>query len=161
MATITVVLPEKVLEALEKKARSEGKTIEELISEALFEQLNIADTEAKMELHLKLCEKYMHEAEDFLAKRDYVQASEKTWGAASQMVKAVAAKRGIKLRSHRELWEFITNLSKEHPDWNLLSMFHIANSLHVNFYENWLTAEAVTSGINTIKLFIEKLRELV
>ena len=161
MAAITVVLPGKALEALERRARSEGKAVEELIGEAVFDRLNIADPEAKMELHLKLCEKYKREAEDFLAKGEHLQASEKAWGAASQILKAVAAKRGIELSSHRELWEFTTNLSKEHPDWNLLSMLHVANSLHINFYESWLTAEAVTNGINTIKLFIEKLKKLV
>ena len=110
---------------------------------------------------VKLCQKYMREAEEFLAKKDYVQASEKAWRAASQMVKVVATKRGIELRSHRELWEFVTNLSKERPDWNLLSMFHVANSLHINFYEDWLTDEAVVNGINTVKEFIEKLGKLV
>jgi hypothetical protein len=42
----------------------------------------------------------MREAEEFLAKKDHVQASEKAWGAASQMVKAVAAREGKELRSH-------------------------------------------------------------
>jgi len=84
----------EALEALEERAESEGKAVEELIIEAVFKQLNIADPEARAELHLKLCEKYMREAEDFLAKKDYVQASRKAWGAASQIVKASAAKEG-------------------------------------------------------------------
>jgi non-ribosomal peptide synthetase component E (peptide arylation enzyme) len=37
----------------------------------------------------------LREAEGFLVKGDYVQASEKGWVAASQMVKAVAAKGGV------------------------------------------------------------------
>jgi len=144
-----------------KLSKAEGRTLEELVGEAVFKQFNVTDPEAKAELHLKLCQKYIREAEDLLRKKDYVQASEKAWGAASQAVKAVAAKRGIDLRSHGELWKFITTLSKEHPNWNLLNMFHTANSLHINFYEGWLTAEAVTNGIDTIKALIEKLRELV
>ena len=47
-----------------------------------------------MEVHLALSEKYLKEAEEFLEKGDYTQASEKVWGAASQIVRALAAKRG-------------------------------------------------------------------
>jgi len=35
----------------------------------------VYDPEARAELHLKLCEKYMREAEELLEKKDYVQAS--------------------------------------------------------------------------------------
>ena len=158
---ITLELPERLIIKLKKLSRVKEKTLEELISEAIFKRFNITDPEVKAELHLKLCQKYMREAEDFLAKKDYVQASEKAWGAASQIVKAVAIKRGIELKSHRELWKFTTNLNKEYPDRNLLSMFHVANSLHINFYKDWLTSEAVINGIETIKIFIEKLRSLI
>ena len=39
--------------------------------------------------------KYLREAEELLEKKDYPQASEKLWGAAAEIVKAVAAGRGI------------------------------------------------------------------
>lgn len=38
----------------------------------------------RVEVHLKLCERLLREGEELLAKKDYVQASEKFWGAASQ-----------------------------------------------------------------------------
>ncbi len=161
MVEVILDLPETLIAKLKELSRAGEKTLEELISEAIFEQFNINDPEAEAELHLKLCQKYMREAENFLAEKDYVQASEKAWGSASQIVKAVAAKRGLKIKSHRELWEFLTDIDKEHPDWNLLGMFHVANSLHVNFYENWLTPEAVINGVNTVKKFIEKLRKML
>jgi hypothetical protein len=72
---ITIALPKKVLEALERRSATEEKAVEEFISEAVLERLGIADPEARAELHLKLCEKYMREAEVFLEKKDYVQAS--------------------------------------------------------------------------------------
>jgi hypothetical protein len=43
---------------------------------------------------LELPERYLGEAEELLARGDYVQASEKAWGAAAQIVKAVAAREG-------------------------------------------------------------------
>jgi len=47
----------------------------------------------------------------------------------------------------------VTKLDKERPEWDLLNFFHAANSLHVNFYENWLTPEAVARGVSAIKDF--------
>ena len=55
----------------------------------------------------------MREAEDFLARKDYVQASEKAWVAASQMLKALAAKEGRELRSHAELWKYADELAEK------------------------------------------------
>lgn len=81
LVTISVILPDKALKDLEKKAKSEGKSVEELVGEAILKELGVKDLQAKAELHLKLCEKYVREAEEFLAKKDYAQASEKAWGA--------------------------------------------------------------------------------
>jgi len=108
--------------------------------------------------YLDLLNKYLAEADDMLAKEDFAQASEKLWGAAAEAVKTVAAARGIELVSHRDLWEFTTTLDKEHPGMGLLNLFHIANSLHVNFYENWLTPENVKIGSEAVRELVEKLR---
>jgi len=160
VVAITVVLPEKALEALEKRSESEGKAVEELISEAVFEQLDIADPGARVELHLKLCEKYMREAEDFLAKKDYVQASEKAWGAASQMVKAAAAKEGKELRSHAALWEYVDTLAEKLEDVELRHQWGRANNLHQNFYENWMPPREVELSVGDTKNLLEKLRKV-
>lgn len=55
------------------------------------------------ECYSNLMEKHFREAETFLAKSDFVQAGEKLWGAAAEMVKVVAAKRGVELRTHGDL----------------------------------------------------------
>ncbi|MEM2849760.1 MAG: PaREP1 family protein [Candidatus Bathyarchaeia archaeon] len=159
MVTINVVLPGKVLKELEEVAGSEGKSLDELVSEAVLRQLNIKDPEAKVELHLKLCEKYMYEAEEFLAKKDYVQASEKAWGAASQIVKALAAKKGRELRGHRALWEYLDELAEELKDIELRHLWGRANNLHQNFYENWMPPRDVELSVKDVKTFIERLKK--
>ena len=58
---------------------------------------------------MRLNDKYLQEAEALLDKGDYVQASEKFWGAAAEVVKAVAVKRGIELKSHGELMDLYLN----------------------------------------------------
>jgi len=102
------------------------------------------------EAYLKLLDGYLREADEALTKENFSQASEKLWGAAAEAVKAVAAVKGIELRGHRDLWEFVTELDKGRPEWDLLNLFQAANSLHMNFYENWLTPEAVARGANLL-----------
>jgi hypothetical protein len=157
---ITIVLPKKALEALERRSASEGKAVEELINEAVFKQLGIADPEVKTELHLKLCEKYMREAEEFLAKKDHVQASEKAWGAASQMVKAVAAREGKELRSHAALWDYVDALAEKLKDVELRHLWRTANALHQNFYENWMPPREVELSVRDVKSLLEKLKRV-
>lgn len=72
-------MPDRALKDLERRAGSEGKSLKELVSEAVFGKLDIKDPQIKAELHLKLCEKYMREAEKLLAEKDHIQASEKAW----------------------------------------------------------------------------------
>ena len=119
------------------------------------------DTSKKAEHHSNLMRKYVKEAEDLLAKGDHVQASEKLWGAAAEVVKEIAAKRGVELRTHGDLWEFVTKLRIELKDPELSRLFLQANYLHQNFYEGILPLEAVIDGAEAVKEFIGKLERLV
>jgi len=114
----------------------------------------------KVKNYLSLNNKYLKEAEALIDKGDYVQASEKFWGAAAEMVKAIAAKRGSELRSHGELYRFITSLSKEFSAPELLRLFAAASSLHQNFYENWLPPEMVVDYGQAVKEFVTRLTKI-
>lgn len=65
--------------------------------------------------YLRLNGKYMAEAEELLAKKDYSQASEELWGAPVEVVKAVAAKRGTQLGTHRSIADYVSKLAKDKP----------------------------------------------
>jgi hypothetical protein len=60
-----------------------------------------------------------------LAKGDYTQASEKLCGAPAEIVRAVAARRGIKLSAHKSLTKFVVGLDEEHPRLNLATEFSV------------------------------------
>ena len=99
---ISLVLPKKLEERIKNESKRLEVPEEELVLKAILEFFKESlDPESKVEIHLKLCEKFLKEVEELLARGDFVQASEKAWGAASQIVKAVAARRGVELRSHR------------------------------------------------------------
>jgi len=101
----------------------------------------------------------LREAEELSAKGDYVQASEKAWGAAAQIVKAVAAKKGKELRSHGDLWRFVLEVAGENDE--LSRLWHVTNTLHQNFYGGWIPPEGVRRAVEDVKRFVGKMRELL
>jgi len=158
----SIILPKKIEKRLKEESERTGVSEEEIILEALSKTLKEPiDPETKAEIHLKLSEKYMVDAEDFLKRGDYVQASEKAWGAASQIVKAIAVKEGKELRSHGELHKYIVKIVKENRDEEIRLLWQSAGMLHQNFYENWLPKEMVEGNIKDVKKFIEKLKQLL
>ena len=114
----------------------------------------------KVKNYLSLNNKYLKEAEALIDKGDYVQASEKFWGAAAEIVKAIAARKGSDLRSHGAIYQFITSLSKELNDPELLRLFAAASSLHQNFYENWLPPEMVVDYGEAVKELVTRLTKI-
>ena len=95
-----------------------------------------------------------------LAAGDLRQASEKGWGAAAQIVKAISEHRGWPHRGHAQLYGAVSNLVGETSDAQIGNLFRSANALHMNFYEGWMNAESVRDGINDVETLLEKLEPL-
>jgi hypothetical protein len=110
---------------------------------------------------MKFSEKYLKDADELLAKKDYIQASEKLWGAATLMVKAVAASRGITILSQGELFSFVRKLGEKENKPELRRLFSVANTLHQNFYENWLNEDVIKEYSEDVKQFIAELKKLI
>ncbi len=91
---------------------------------------------------------------------DLVQASEKGWGAAAQMVKAIAEQRGWRHRAHEFLFDAVDALAEEAGDEDIDRLFDVASALHVNFYENWASARRVHRGLRDVGLLLDKLEPL-
>ncbi|MHC1610468.1 MAG: PaREP1 family protein [Candidatus Methanospirareceae archaeon] len=160
MGAASITLPQRLSEKLREKAEETGYLPEELGVELLRKSLDEElDPEDLVEHYETLSEKYLSEADGYLGKGNLVQSSEKLWGAAASSVKALAAKRGLKLERHGSLWDFIDKLAEERGDEEILTFFHTANSLHRNFYENQMTRRAVEVAGKEVKRLIEKLKE--
>ena len=102
----------------------------------------------------------LQQARQELARGDARQASEKVWGAAAQAVKAVAESRGWEHKTHAALFNVVTRLAEETRNNDLDRMFVTASGLHINFYENWLTANMVGVGIEEVARFVALLVEV-
>jgi len=88
---------------------------------------------------------------------DYDKASEFFWGSIAQAVKAVAASRGLELKTHKELWDFTRELAKELSDPRIYEAFRTASYLHTNFYEVELEPEEVVTASDSIRAVVGQL----
>jgi hypothetical protein len=101
------------------------------------------------------------QTQEELDKDDLRQASEKGWGAAAQMVKAVGESRGWRHDGHAVLFEMINQPVSETGYSQLGMDFHTANNLHINFYENTMGRELVDLEIESIHRLVEGLEQLI
>ena len=89
------------------------------------------------------------------------QASEKGWGAAAEVVKAVAEKRGWDHQRHEDLYSCVDRIATEIRDNTILVSFNNAGQLHTNFYEGWLAEGNVRAGLNEVRRFVQRVVPLL
>ena len=104
---------------------------------------------------------YLEQANKEFADGDDMQAAEKGWGAASQIVKALAEERGWEHQGHWYLHRAVDSLVEETGDRELRTLFAAANQLHINFYEGWLGRSAIAQHLGEVTRFVEKLEALL
>ena len=109
---------------------------------------------------------YQQHAAHSLADGDYRQAAEKSWGAFTQTVKAIAADRHVHLSGHISIMRVVGQLSalagQADPDAaeQLNQAITAAHSLHTHFYENDLPDAVVTQSAGAVADAIVLLQEL-
>jgi hypothetical protein len=96
-----------------------------------------------------------------LAWGDTQQASEKGWGAAAQMFKSIAERRGWDHQGHRQIRRVASRLSDETGDAEIRQLYRVASDLHTNFYEDIDPSDEVAAGLDDVRLLLDKLEQLV
>ena len=104
---------------------------------------------------------YLSQAHQELANADLEQASEKGWGAAAQMLKAIAQQRGWRNSTHRDLSGVVWALRRETGDLELSVQFSAASSLHVNFYEIEHPADYIEDLLQQVARLVDRLEALL
>jgi len=153
-----IEIPKEVYEVISTIARRRGKTIEELLVELVLQDL---DPEVRVEVYLKLYKKYLSEAEKLYKMGDLIQASEKYWGAVTTLLKAIAEVKGRVHSSHRDLRELASQLYRETKDKDIAIGYKAAESLHANYYENYMTREDFELTRELVLKLVWKLEKLV
>ena len=104
---------------------------------------------------------FLAKAREELAEGDLEQASEKAWGAAALIVKALGTQRGEVHEKHSHLFNIVHALARQYHDHHLRHLFYVASALHSNFYENTFDPQAVSDGIEDVETFVEKVDQLL
>ena len=115
----------------------------------------------RVDYHSETAGVFLAKAGGYLAEEDLLQASEKGWGAAAQMVKAVAEERGWAHSGHRQLFVAVDRLVEETGDEQLRVAFGLANVLHINFCDGLLPREDVEAYLAHIREFVGRLEALL
>ena len=105
---------------------------------------------------------FLTKSHQYLAEDDLHQASEKGWGAAAWMAKAVADAQGWEYERHAQFNVVLNNARRLTGDVRLLGMAGIANDLHGNFHtrKRFLDAESVSLSLDQIAILLEILEPL-
>ncbi len=105
--------------------------------------------------HWETSQRFIEQAGIEHADGDLLQASEKTWGAATHAVKAIAERRGWRHDSHRRLFRIADRLSRENHNPDIVFLFQTASDSHKNFYEGWMSATRVAINIGQIEKLLD------
>ena len=100
------------------------------------------------------------EADNYLRRRNNIQASEKGWGAAAQALKAIAEERGWNHNGHGLIVDIAKQVSDEQGRTDIIAWLGTAQSLHVNFYEDSLPSDIVEAYLNVIKSLLPELERI-
>ena len=105
---------------------------------------------------------FLAKAREYLAAGDLHQASEKGWGAASHMAKAVAAAQGWEYETHADFSVVLNRAWRLTGDDLLPGLRAIANDLHGNYYrrKRHLDSSAIGRDIESMAELLELLAPL-
>ena len=105
---------------------------------------------------------FLRKAREYLASGDLHQASEKGWGAAAHMAKAVAAAQGWSYETHAEFSSVLNHARQTTGDDRLRGLRGIANDLHGNYYRRrrHLDADEIARDVESMSELLELLAPL-
>ena len=148
---------EEVYELVSAIAKRKAKSVEEVILEYIAKDI---DPSVRIEVYMKLHEKYLKDAEELYAKGDLAQAGEKYWGAVTALLNAIGEKRGWNHYTHRDYAEIVERLSEELKE-PLGRLFAGVERLHANYYHNFLTKVNFEAHKEDALKLMQKLRSLI
>ena len=124
----------------------------------------VADADRTAEKYARLAQNFRSSAWKHLGEGDLPQASNKAWGLVAETIKAVSAQHGGFIHNHRSIQMVLRELARvagnagdtQTQGW-INGYFHIARSLHSNFYEDEDESDDVRGGLEQCEQLAERL----
>ncbi len=106
---------------------------------------------ATVEDRVQISRRLIQQAGDELQRGDRLQATEKVWGALTQLLKAHGQQRGwLNLGSHRTVGHIARQLHLEYDDIDVASAYIAADNGHRNFYDNEMSPPEIEGIIAVV-----------
>ena len=105
---------------------------------------------------------FLGKGREYLAAGDLHQASEKGWGAAAWMAKAVAEAQGWQYKRHDEFFTVMRQAQDVSGDDRLRNLRRAANELHGYYYtrKRFLRSDDIGQGLDEVALLLDILQPL-
>ena len=105
---------------------------------------------------------FLDKGRGYLVAGDLHQASEKGWGAAAWMAKAVAEARGWQYKRHDEFFTVMRQAQDVSGDDRLRNLRRAANELHGYYYTRriFLHSDDIEQGLDEVALLLDILQPL-
>ena len=124
------------------------------------EELTNPGDEQSPDDHRQMSLRFLDHADRELKARRRLQASEKTWGAITHQLSAIAEHRGWLHESHGQFLEIARYLEKEYGSEGLLDRVKLAEANHVNFYHNRQPSPEIRRNIEQARRLVDDLEGL-
>lgn len=121
----------------------------------------IGDTEEVTDYATQAHE-FLDQSRSYLSSGRLHQASEKGWGAAAHMAKAVAAAHGWEYRTHADFGEVLYRARELTGNVRIRDLRSVANELHGNYYKRkrHLNARDIAEGVDAVAELLDLLTPL-
>lgn len=113
------------------------------------------------EAHRQQARHFQRKSREYLAEGELHQASEKGWGMAAWMTKAVALTYGWEYRKHEHFNAILNHVRRMLGDNRIAGWRATANDLHSNFYKRFLDADAIALDLDQMDELLEVLEPLL
>ena len=106
--------------------------------------------------HLETAREFLTKADLEFADGDLLQGSEKLWGAAAQVVMAIAQERGWPFHDHRNLKVAVNRIAEEYDDPDLRAEFSVAEKFRANIHHKFMQDYEYDADRATVRRFVER-----
>ena len=113
--------------------------------------------------HIGLAREFLDRSKAYLQQGDLHQASEKGWGAAAHLVKAVAAANNWSYEHHDDFDSVVTNARQRYRQPSLRQYSNSAHALHRNYYKRGLllNADTIEESIGDVEAMLNVLQPFI
>ena len=112
------------------------------------------------ESHISIGRRLIRHADEQFDSGDFLQTSEKAWGAAVQFIKAHAESRGLPHSSHYDLRQVANHLAIETGVGRIRELFSICESVHANYYEAYMREDDLEASLTNVRELISMLERV-